>query len=473
MREGRSEALTPRAITAYLDRYIVGQRDAKRAVAIALRNRIRRLELPEDVAREIAPKNILMVGPTGVGKTEIARRLSQLVSAPFIKVEATKYTEVGYVGRDVESMIRDLVERSVQMVKQRKIEEVREEAASRAREKILDALIPPVRVQEKVSDFMHLFTGQQTAKEERLPAEEEEKAEKQRLSTRERLARMLDEGRLEAREGEIEVSESPQFGIPIMGGPGMEEMGINLGEMLSGMIPKKKKRRSVTIAAAREILEAEEAEKLVDHEAAAQEGLAKAQEEGIVFIDELDKVASAGSGHSGPDVSREGVQRDLLSIVEGCTVNTRYGPARTDHILFIAAGAFHKLKPSDLVPELQGRFPLRVELGPLGEEDLARILVEPEHSLVDQYKALLSTEDVALTFSEEAIKVIASLAAKMNRETEDIGARRLHTMMENLLEEIQFDAPELSGQGVEIDEGLVRERLEKLVADTDVRKYLL
>jgi len=284
---------------------------------------------------------------------------------------------------------------------------------------------------------------------------------------------MLDEGRLEAREVEIEVSESPQFGIPIMGGPGMEEMGINLGEMLSGMIPKKKKRRSVTIAAAREILEAEEAEKLVDHEAAAQEGLAKAQEEGIVFIDELDKVASAGSGHSGPDVSREGVQRDLLSIVEGCTVNTRYGPARTDHILFIAAGAFHKLKPSDLVPELQGRFPLRVELGPLGEEDLARILVEPEHSLVDQYKALLSTEDVALTFSEEAIKVIASLAAKMNRETEDIGARRLHTMMENLLEEIQFDAPELSGQGVEIDEGLVRERLEKLVADTDVRKYLL
>jgi ATP-dependent HslUV protease ATP-binding subunit HslU len=284
---------------------------------------------------------------------------------------------------------------------------------------------------------------------------------------------MLDEGKLEGREIEIEVSESAQFGIPVMGGPGMEEMGMNIGEMLSGIFPKKKKRRTVTVETARSILEAEEAEKLVDHEAAAQEGLKKAQEEGIVFIDELDKVASAGGGHSGPDVSREGVQRDLLPIVEGCTVNTKYGPVRTDHILFIAAGAFHKMKPSDLVPELQGRLPLRVELNPLTEEDLARILVEPEHSLVDQYKALLSTEQVTLSFSEGALKEIASLAARMNRETEDIGARRLHTMMENLLEEIQFEAPDLSGQNVKIDDGLVRDRLERLVADTDVRKYLL
>jgi ATP-dependent HslUV protease ATP-binding subunit HslU len=470
--DARNEALTPRAIVSYLDRYIVGQRKAKRAVAVALRNRIRRLVLPEEIAREIAPKNILMVGPTGVGKTEIARRLSQLVSAPFIKVEATKFTEVGYVGRDVESMIRDLVERSVQMVKQRKIEEVREEASSRARERILDALIPPRKVQEKVSDFMHIFSGQ-PQKEERPPTEDEERAEKQRLSTRERLGRMLDEGKLEGREIEIEISESAQVGIPVMGGPGMEEMGINIGEMLSGIFPKKKKRRVVTVETARGILEAEEAEKLVDHEAAAQEGMKKAQEEGIVFIDELDKVASAGSGHSGPDVSREGVQRDLLPIVEGCTVNTRYGPVRTDHILFIAAGAFHKMKPSDLVPELQGRLPLRVELDPLSEDDLARILVEPEHSLVDQYKALLSTENVVLSFTEGAVREIANLAARMNRETEDIGARRLHTMMENLLEEIQFDATELSGQEVTVDDHNVRDKLEILVADTDVRKYLL
>ncbi|MDO9508390.1 MAG: ATP-dependent protease ATPase subunit HslU [Thermovirgaceae bacterium] len=472
MTDPRDEALTPKAIVAYLDRYIVGQDKAKRAVAIALRNRIRRRRLPEEMAREIAPKNILMVGPTGVGKTEIARRLSQLVHAPFIKVEATKFTEVGYVGRDVESMIRDLVERSVQMVKQRRIEEVREEAVSRAKERILDALIPPRKVQEKVSDFMHLFSGQ-PPKQEAVPTEEDERAERQRLSTRERLRQMLDDGKLEGREIEIEISESAQVGIPVMGAPGMEEMGINLGEMLSGIFPKKKKRKTVTVEVARKMLEAEEAEKLVDHDAAAQEALEKAQQDGIVFIDELDKVASAGSGHSGPDVSREGVQRDLLPIVEGCTVNTRYGPVRTDHILFIAAGAFHKMKPSDLVPELQGRLPLRVELNPLSEEDLARILVEPEHSLLDQYKALLSTEDVVLTFTDEAISEIASLAARMNRETEDIGARRLHTMMENLLEDIQFDASELSGQEANVDGPLVRQRLERLVADTDVRKYLL
>ncbi len=472
MTDQRDEALTPKVIVTYLDRYIVGQDKAKRAVAIALRNRIRRRRLPEDMAREIAPKNILMVGPTGVGKTEIARRLSQLVHAPFIKVEATKFTEVGYVGRDVESMIRDLVEHSVQMVKQRRIEEVRGEAAARARDRILDALIPPRKVQEKVSDFMQMFSGQ-PQKQEAAPTEEDERAERQRLSTREKLGQMLDDGKLEGREVEIEISENAQVGIPVMGGPGMEEMGQNIGDMLSGIFPKKKKRKTVTVEVARKILQADEAEKLVDHDAAAQEALEKAQQEGIVFIDELDKVASSGGGQSGPDVSREGVQRDLLPIVEGCTVNTRYGPVRTDHILFIAAGAFHKMKPSDLVPELQGRLPLRVELDPLSERDLARILVEPEHSLMDQYKALLSTEDVVLTFTEEAIGEIASLAARMNRETEDIGARRLHTMMENLLEEIQFDASDLSGQEANVDGQLVRQRLERLVADTDVRKYLL
>jgi ATP-dependent HslUV protease ATP-binding subunit HslU len=293
------------------------------------------------------------------------------------------------------------------------------------------------------------------------------------LSTRERLRNMLDEGKLEGREIEIETSESPQLGIPVMGGPGMEEMGMNIGEMLSGIFPKKKKRRTVTVEVARKILEAEEAERLVDHEAAAQEALDKAQQEGIVFIDELDKVASAGGGHSGPDVSREGVQRDLLPIVEGCSVNTKYGPVRTDHILFIAAGAFHKMKPSDLVPELQGRLPLRVELNPLSEDDLARILVEPEHSLIDQYRALLSTEDVTLSFTDGAIKEIAMMAAKMNRETEDIGARRLHTIMENLLEEIQFEAPDMAGQEAKVEEGTVRMKLEKLVSDSDVRKYLL
>jgi len=468
----RDEGLTPKSIVAFLDRYIVGQDKAKRAVAIALRNRICRRRLPEEMAREIAPKNILMVGPTGVGKTEIARRLSHLVHAPFIKVEATKFTEVGYVGRDVESMIRDLVERSVQMVKERKVEEVREEAAVRARERILDALLPPRKVQEKVGDFMHIFSGQ-PQRQDPPPTEDDERAERQRLSTRERLRNMLDEGKLEGREIEIETSESPQLGIPVMGGPGMEEMGMNIGEMLSGIFPKKKKRRTVTVEVARKILEAEEAERLVDHEAAAQEALDKAQQEGIVFIDELDKVASAGGGHSGPDVSREGVQRDLLPIVEGCSVNTKYGPVRTDHILFIAAGAFHKMKPSDLVPELQGRLPLRVELNPLSEDDLARILVEPEHSLIDQYRALLSTEDVTLSFTDGAIKEIAMMAAKMNRETEDIGARRLHTIMENLLEEIQFEAPDMAGQEAKVEEGTVRMKLEKLVSDSDVRKYLL
>jgi len=466
------ETLTPRAIVDHLGRYIVGQDKAKRAVAIALRNRFRRKQLPVEMAREIVPKNILMVGPTGVGKTEVARRLSELVRAPFVKVEATKYTEVGYVGRDVESMIRDLVERAAQIVRERKTAEVQEEAAARAEERLLDALLPPRKAKDRVVDVMSFFTGQ--GEKQEAPSEEDQRQESQRSATRERLRQMLRDGKLDGREVEIEVSESVQAGIPLMGGgPGMDEMGMNLGEMLSGILPKKKKRTRTTVSEAQKILQAEEAEKLVDQESVAQEALEKAQEEGIVFIDELDKVAATGSAQGGPDVSREGVQRDLLPVIEGCTVNTKYGPLRADHILFIAAGAFQKVKPSDLVPELQGRIPLRVELNPLSEDDLARILVEPENSLIRQYQALLSTEEVTLGFSDDAIREMASLAARMNREMENIGARRLHTMMENLLEDLQFDASERRGETVEIDAGFVRERLEHLVADSDMRRYML
>jgi len=462
------EALTPRKIVEYLGRYIVGQEKAKRAVAVALRNRMRRKKLPPEMAKEITPKNILMVGPTGVGKTEIARRLSQLVNAPFVKVEATKYTEVGYVGRDVESMVRDLVERAYHMVKEKQLQEVQEEASRRVEERLLDALLPKKRVQEKVTNMVEFLLGQSDSDER-----EEEAEDPKRQAMREKLRKLLREGKLDAREIEIEVVESAQVGIPIMGAPGMDEMGINIGEMLSGLFPKKKKKVTMTVAEAKRVLQAEEAEKLIDHEAVSQEAVRKAQEEGIIFIDELDKVASASSSTSGPDVSREGVQRDLLPIIEGCTVNTKYGPIRTDHILFIGAGAFHKVKPSDLVPELQGRLPLRVELDPLTEKDLARILVEPENSLLKQYKALLETEGVELVFTEDAVAEIASIAARMNIEMENIGARRLHTIMEALLEDIQFEAPERKGEVVTVDAKMVREKLHDVVADTDLRKYLL
>ncbi|MDD4364863.1 MAG: ATP-dependent protease ATPase subunit HslU [Synergistales bacterium] len=465
-------SLTPSAIVAYLDRFIVGQGKAKRAVAVALRNRMRRRFLEENLAREVAPKNILMVGPTGVGKTEIARRLAGLVDAPFIKVEATKFTEVGYVGRDVESMIRDLVEAAVQTVKNRLLEEVQAPAAERAEERLLDALLPsPRRMISQVPDFFRSFmTGHQEEPEE--SAESEDEAERRR-NTRERLRDMLRRGKLEGREVEVEITQSAAAGMPMLGGAGLEEMGINLGEMLGGLLPKKSRRRRVSVAEARRLLEAEEAEKLVDMETVVKEALAKAQEEGIVFIDELDKVASGEGRTSGPDVSREGVQRDLLPIVEGSAVSTKYGTVRTDHILFIAAGAFHRVKPSDLVPELQGRFPIRVELDSLEEKDLARILVEPENSLIRQYEALMATEEVRLSFREEAVALIASFAARINGEMENIGARRLHTLMEHLLEEISFQAPDLAGREIIVDEVFVQSRLEALVGDVDVRRYLL
>lgn len=471
MFEGK--ALTPSMIVAALDRYIVGQEKAKRSVAIALRNRLRRRLLSPEMAREIAPKNILMVGPTGVGKTEIARRLARLVDAPFVKVEATKFTEVGYVGRDVESMIRDLVEASVQMVKRRKLEEVQEPAALRAEERLLDALLPrPKAAEPQIPDFMKVFMG--GARQAQEPSLSESPESKDRAeATREKLRALLREGKLDAREVDIEVQESPQLGMAIPGGLGFEEMGINLGEILGGMLPKKTRRRRVSVAEARRILQAEEAERLLDMEAVSREALEKAQEEGIVFIDEIDKIASTGNVQSGPDVSREGVQRDLLPVVEGCVVQTKYGPVHTDYILFIAAGAFTKTKPSDLVPELQGRLPIRVELSPLEVLDLKRILVEPENSLIKQYQALLSTEGIALRFTDEAILRISELAAQMNREMENIGARRLHTMMEQLLEEISFNAPERAQNEVVIDREFVEEKIGPLVQDEDLRKYLL
>jgi ATP-dependent HslUV protease ATP-binding subunit HslU len=458
--------LTPRMIVECLDRYIVGQEKAKRAVAIALRNRMRRRNLPRDLANEVAPKNILMVGPTGVGKTEIARRLADLVLAPFVKVEATKFTEVGYVGRDVDSMIRDLVETAVAMVKRVKIEEVQGPAEEREEWRLVDALLPRPERKTSMPDFMKIFSGKEA---EETPPQEEDTI---RESTRNKVYALLKAGKLDEREVELEVAESASMGIPILGGAGMDSMGMNINEMLSGLLPKKTKKRRMKVSDGKKLLQAEEAEKLIDMESVAREALDKAQEEGIIFIDEIDKVVARGTS-SGPDVSREGVQRDLLPIVEGSTVQTKYGTVKTDHILFIAAGAFSSVKPSDLVPELQGRFPIRVELQPLGREELARILVEPENSLIKQYQALLSTERIEVRFSEDAIEEIAAMAEKMNAEMENIGARRLHTMVEQLLEEISFTAPERQGEVVDINAQFVKERLSPLMEDTDLRKYLL
>ena len=459
------EDLTPTEVVAYLDRYIVGQVKAKRAVAVALRNRLRRKRLDPKIAEEVIPKNILMIGPTGVGKTEIARRLAALVNAPFVKVEATKFTEVGYVGRDVESMIRDLVEVAVHMVKARHTEAVQSAAAERAEERLLDLLLPLPRKQESMQDFVKVLMG---GVQERI----ESPREREDSGTRERLREMLHAGKLDTREVEVEVAESAVANVPVLG-VGLDEMGINLSEMLGNLLPKRMKRKRMSVSSARVLLQAEEAEKLIDMESVVQEALTKVQEEGIVFLDELDKVASQDGAQHGPDVSREGVQRDLLPIVEGSTVMTKYGPVKTDYILFIAAGAFHRVKPSDLVPELQGRFPIRVELSPLSEDDLGKILTEPENSLLRQYKALLGTEGVSISFCEDAVAEIANIAAKMNAEMEDIGARRLHTVMEQLLEDVSFKAPELEGSEVLIDAAFVRERLEPLVQSSDLKKYLL
>ena len=466
---GLNSALTPSRIIEYLNRYIVGQDKAKRAVAIALRNRLRRRALPPEMAHEIMPKNILMVGPTGVGKTEIARRLATLSDAPFIKVEATKFTEVGYVGRDVETIIRDLTEFGVAMVRRRMLETMQAPALERAEQRLLDAMLPKKERKFSMPDLMKAFgaSDEEAAEEDR---EEQGQAE-ENARTRARLLEMLRAGRLDDREVDVEVTDAVTT-IPIMGASGMDSMGVNISEMLSGILPKRSRKRHMKVKEALRIFQSEEAEKLIDKETLAREALEIVQEDGIVFLDELDKVVVRG-GSTGPDVSREGVQRDLLPIVEGSVVQTRYGPVKTDHILFIAAGAFSGVKPSDLIPELQGRFPIRVELEPLSWENLQQILTEPENSLIRQYTALISTEGTELVFTEEATAEIAKLSSKMNAEMEDIGARRLHTMMEQLLEEISFSVCDRSVERIEITADLVRERLASLVEDRDIRRYLL
>ncbi|MBT9253385.1 MAG: ATP-dependent protease ATPase subunit HslU [Brockia lithotrophica] len=458
--------LTPRRIVEELDKYIVGQRAAKRAVAVALRNRYRRSLLPPELREEIAPKNILMIGPTGVGKTEIARRLARIVGAPFVKVEATKFTEVGYVGRDVESMVRDLVDTAVHMVRARKVEAVRRRAELLAEERLVELLTGGGRGPREFRNPLEVLFGGGEAPRERA---QDGVSEEARRNVREALRA----GRMEDALVEVEVEEEGNaFLFDWFQGQGLEQIGVNMQEMLRSMFPRRTKRRKLTVREARPILIQEEAQKLIDMDEVRDEALRLAEEHGIIFLDEIDKIAGR-EGSVGPDVSREGVQRDLLPIVEGSTVMTKYGPVKTDFILFIAAGAFHTAKPSDLIPELQGRFPVRVELEPLTEEDFVRILTEPENALIKQYTALLATEEVTLNFTTDAIRAIARLAAEVNAHTEDIGARRLYTLLEKLLEDVSFEAPELRGQTVPITEAYVREKLGPLVERRDLSRYIL
>jgi ATP-dependent HslUV protease ATP-binding subunit HslU len=464
--------LTPRQIVAELDKFIIGQSKAKRAVAIALRNRYRRRLLPSPMRDEVIPKNILMIGPTGVGKTEIARRLARLANAPFVKVEATKFTEVGYVGRDVDSMVRDLVHSAYQMVEAEKTAEVRERAEQAAFERILDLLHPVPQTESRGQGLFPNFWGERSD----VSSEEEERQKKrqdQAERIRSRLREQLKMGALDDRKVEVDVDEGPNVAaIPLFTGQGMEEMGANLQDMLGSMFPGRKRSRSVTVAEARDLLTLEEARKLLDQDAVKREAIERAEQDGIIFIDEMDKIA-AKNGGMGPDVSRGGVQRDILPIIEGSTVQTKYGSVRTDHVLFIAAGAFHVSKPSDLIPELQGRLPIRVELDSLTEGDLRRILTEPENALTKQYVALLGTEDVQLTFADDGIDALARIAAEVNEKTENIGARRLHTIMERLLEDLSFDAPEDVPAAVTIDAAYVLKKLEAVAKDEDLARYIL
>ena len=466
------DELTPRQIVAELDKYIIGQEDAKKAVAIVLRNRWRRQRVEEEMRQEIAPNNLILIGPTGVGKTEIARRLARLAGAPFLKVEASKFTEVGYVGRDVESMIRDLVDISINLVRADREYEVQDLAEERVRERLLDLLLPvtnpeqPKQPREGTGVFVAGPAGVQQS-----PEQEDIRERRQR--TREKLAKLLEDGKLEEREVEIEVTQSASIDgmmIPMGGGEGMD---YNFTEMLQDMLPKKTKRRTVTVGEARRILLQDELEKLVDMDEVVNEALYRAEEMGIVFLDEIDKVAGERGGGHGPDVSREGVQRDLLPIVEGSTVATKYGLVRTDHILFIAAGAFHVAKPSDLIPELQGRFPIRVELQTLGEEEFVRILKEPKNALLEQYKAMIETEGGRIEFTEDGIDEIARIAMQLNERMENIGARRLRTVMTTLLEDVMFDLPEGVGDLVRVDRSFVQEHLKRVSEDEDLSRYIL
>jgi len=465
------EDLTPREIVSELDKYIVGQHEAKRAVAVAIRNRLRRQRVSGDLQEDIVPKNILMIGPTGVGKTEICRRLAKLVNAPFIKVEASKFTEVGYVGRDVDSMIRDLVEAAVRMVRNEKFDEVRGKAERLAEDRLIDILCPmPKRRELHRNPFEMLFnpTPRNEVVDDEDFDEKVRKARAQRRLVKERLLR----GELEDQEIEIEVEDTSAPRVEFFDGTAMQEMELNMQDILGGILPRRKKRRRARVREARKILTQEEASKLLDRDAIVSEAIERTEKLGIVFLDELDKIAGREK-NVGPDVSREGVQRDLLPIVEGTTVITKYGPVKTDHILFIGAGAFHVTKPSDLIPELQGRFPIRVELNPLDQDDFVRILTEPENSLTRQYKALLATDGVDLVFTQDGVEAIAKMAYTVNQETENIGARRLHTVMEKLLEDVLFEAPDVAEKKVVVDGNYVHSKLKDLVTNRDLTRYIL
>ncbi|MCY9269297.1 HslU--HslV peptidase ATPase subunit [Bacillus licheniformis] len=462
--------LTPRQIVERLDQYIVGQLNAKKAVAVSLRNRYRRSLLDEKLREEIVPKNILMMGPTGVGKTEIARRIAKLVGAPFVKIEATKFTEVGYVGRDVESMVRDLVETSVRLVKEEKMNEVKGIAEENANKRLVRLLVPGRKKQTGAKNpFEMLFGGNQD--QETGEAEKQEDADIE--NNRKRIAHQLALGELEDHYVTVEVEEQQPSMFDMLQGSGMEQMGMNMQDALSSLMPKKKKRRKLTVREARKVLTNEEAAKLIDMDEAAQEAVQRAEQSGIIFIDEIDKIAKKSGASSSADVSREGVQRDILPIVEGSTVMTKYGAVKTDHVLFIAAGAFHMAKPSDLIPELQGRFPIRVELQKLSIDDFVKILTEPDNALLKQYKALLKTEGISLEFSDDAIRKIAEVAYHVNQDTDNIGARRLHTILERLLEELSFEAPDVTMEEVVITPQYVEEKLGSIAKNKDLSQFIL
>ena len=455
------KSLTPREVVSELDKYIIGQHNAKRAVAIALRNRWRRQNVPDDLKDEIAPKNIIMIGPTGVGKTEISRRLANLSQSPFLKIEASKFTEVGYVGRDVESMVRDLTDLAVNQIKAEEAEKVQLKGREIAEERILDLLLPPPRREEKS------YNESQEKPLGLVKADQEQES-----STRDKLRRLLKEHKLDERIVELETTQKAVPIVEIFSAAGMEEMDINIKDMFGNLFPKKSRKRKVKISEALELITQEEAQRLIDMDKVTKQAITRVEQSGIIFLDEIDKVVGKDGSH-GPDVSREGVQRDLLPIVEGCTVTTKYGMVKTDHVLFIASGAFYSVKPSDLIPELQGRFPIRVELESLGKEEFIRILTEPQNALITQYKALMRTEGIELTFKDNAIAEIAELAAIVNERTENIGARRLHTIMEKLLDEISFEAPDLKKKKSIIDAQYVKEKLSNVVKDVDLSRYIL
>ncbi|MBY0088795.1 ATP-dependent protease ATPase subunit HslU [Brevibacillus sp. M2.1A] len=461
------EQLTPRKIVEHLDKYIVGQAQAKKAIAVALRNRYRRSRLPEQMIEEVVPKNILMIGPTGVGKTEIARRIAKLTGAPFIKVEATKFTEVGYVGRDVESMVRDLVEASIRTVKQEKVESVKEKAEKLANEAIVNVLVPSRKQANSFKNPLEMFFGGQQQQQQDTSDQEEVSIQQQRRQ----VMWQLTNGQLEEQMIEIEVEDQSPSMFDMFQVPGTEQMGMQMQDMLGSLMPKRMKKRKLRIKDARKVLIQQEAQKLVDMDEVTQESIRRAEQHGIIFIDEIDKIA--GKDGRGPDVSREGVQRDILPIVEGSTVMTKYGPVKTDYVLFIAAGAFHMAKPSDLIPELQGRFPIRVELTSLRVEDFVRILTEPKNALLKQYVALLETEGVRVDFTPEAIQELARLAAEVNQSTDNIGARRLHTILEKLLEDLSFEAPEIHLEVVQITPDYVNQKLGTIAGNKDLSQYIL